>query len=318
MDPDGLAPRAPLPAAFRVVRVCHGESPAIPFRVPVRNGAAAGSTTLECPAITPFRIPIARDDFTRRAPEYPGYREEDMRHDLALHEDKLCAGQVRTLEGERTFVCHHDSTLGDLEAFVGALNQGRPEGLLLDTVLVTSGMHLVLFGNDPRTPDWTRGYPDYRNMTRQGGITFLHPEPALYEFGFAMCREQGPVFVHGPTTVSCGESAVIVERHCAVVAPPDTGIPEVPWGVRFGVKMEWESGRDAGDGSAGATPPRPPEGIPGAGMAGACGPGAGPGLTTTQGPARAPGRLDQRHGPCPAHTGGPGVPRPRSPWSHGH
>jgi len=245
MGPDGLAPHAPLPAAFRVVRASHGESPAIPFRVPVRDGAGVRveSTTLGCPGMSTCRIPMRRDAFTGQASARLEYGIGNMREDLALHEDNLCAGQVRTLAGKRTFVCRHDHTLGDLEAFVGELNRGRPDGLLLDTVLVTNGMYTVLFGNDPRTPNWTKGCPDYRNMTRQGGMTFLHPGPALYEFGFAMCREQGPAFVHGSTTVSCGESEVAVERHCAVAAPPDTSVPEVPWGVRFGVKMEWEEGR---------------------------------------------------------------------------
>lgn len=256
--PDGLAPCAPLPAAFRVVRAGRGESPAIPFRVPVRDGGAvgAGSTTTECPAMVTRKIPMPREAFIRRASSYLEDVEDDMGHDLALHEDELCARQVRSLAGDATFVCHYDSTLGDLEAFVGGLNRRRPEGLLLDTVLVTHGMYLVLFGNDPRTPDWTRGYPDYRNMTCQNGITFFHPEPALYESGFAMSREQGPVFVHGPTTVSCGEDGVEVERHCAVAAPPDSGIPEVPWGVKFDVVMEWNKGRAAGGGGMRAPGPR--------------------------------------------------------------
>lgn len=253
---DGHAPEAPLPAAFRVVRAGHGERPAIPFQVPVRSGGGvvARPTVLDCPAPQPFRFPVPRGGFTGRAPmRLAGVK--DMLRGLALHEDGLCAGRVGSLEGDATFVCHYDSTLADLEAFVRGLNRGRPKGLLLDTVLVTNGMYLVLFGNDPRTPDWTRGYPDYRNMTVQGGITFLHPKPALYEFGFAMSRNQGPVFVHGPTTVSCGEDEVVVERHCAVAAPPDAGVPEVPWGVKFDVVMEWKRSRGVG-GEPRALPPR--------------------------------------------------------------
>ncbi len=253
MDPDGFAPNAPLPAAFRVVRAGHGESPPIPFRVPVRDGATVGVESLElgCPGMSTCRILIPRDAFTGQAPARLECGEGDMRHDLALYEDKLCAEQVRALGGEREFAYRHDSTLADLEAFVGELNRERPDGLQLDTVIVTYGMHLALFGNDKRTADWTRGYPDYRNMARLGGITFLHPEPALYECGFAMCRGQGPAFVHGPTTVSCGEAEVVVERHCAVVAPPDSGIPEVPWGVRFRARKEREGGRGTGQGPGG-------------------------------------------------------------------
>jgi len=178
---------------------------------------------------------------------------DDLAHDLALHEDGLCAKAVMRLEGQSRFVCHHDSTLGDLEAFVGSLNRMRPKGLSLDTVLVNYGMYLVLFGNDPRTPDWTRGYPDYRNMTVQGGIAFLHHESVPHGHGYALSREQGPAFVHGPTTVSCGEGEIVVERYCAMAEPPDAGIPEVPWGVRFDVAMEWKKGK--GGGEAHGSPP---------------------------------------------------------------
>jgi len=255
-DPDGLAPNAPLPAAFRVVRAGHGESPPIPFRVPVRDGATVGVESLElgCPGMSTCRIPVPRDAFTGQASARLEHGEDDMRHDLALYEDELCAEQVRTLAGERTFVYRDDSTLADLEAFVGEINRERPEGLQLDTVIVTYGMYLVLFGNDPRASNWARGYPDYRNMARLGGMTFFHPEQALYDCGFATCREQGPAFVHGPTTVSCGEHEVVVERHCAVAAPPDTGVPGVPWGVRFSAKKEREGGSGAAPARAGQGP----------------------------------------------------------------
>ena len=264
MDPDGFAPSAPLPAAFRVVRAARDEMPAIPFQVPVRSGGTVGvgSATTKCPDLDTRRIPIPRNDFTGHA-SYLGGVKDDTRQDLALYEDRLCAKQVMSLAGNMTFVCHYDSTLADLEAFVGELNRSRPDGLPLDTVIVDYGMYLVLFGNDPRTPDWSAGYPDYRNMTRQGGITFLHPEASPHESGFAMCRGQGPVFVHGPTTVSCGEDEVVVERHCAVATPPDVGIPEVPWGVRFGVVMEWGKGKGGGAGGPRASPQRAPHGNPG-------------------------------------------------------
>lgn len=245
MASDGYAPEAPLPAAFRVVRVGHCEPPAIRFQIPVRNGNGIGvdSTTRPCPGLIPFRVPVQRTDFTEHMSTY----RQDMARNLALHEDRLCDEQVGTLKGEQTFVCHYDSTLEDLEVFVRGLNYGRPKGLLLDTVLVNYGMYLVLFGNDPRTQDWAKGYPDYRNMTLQGGINFLHSEAVLAEFGYAMSREQGPVFIHGPTTVSCNESEVEVARHCAVAVPPDTGVPEVPWGVRFNVTMEWKKGKGVDD-----------------------------------------------------------------------
>lgn len=251
-DPSGAAPEAPLPAAFRIARVGHGESPGIQFRVPVRSGGGVvtGSRTVPCPALSTCRIPMPRDAFTERASEYLGDLEEDMMHDLALYEDKLCARHFMRLGGDRTFVYTSDSTLRDLEAFVGELNRGRPEGLRLDTVIVTYGMYLVLFGNDPRLSYSKGGYPDYRNMTLQGGITFLHPESAPSEFGFAVSRGQGPVFVHGPTTVSCDDGEAVVERHCAVAAPPESGVPEVPWGVRFGARED----RDAGGAGAPGAP----------------------------------------------------------------
>lgn len=241
---------AGIPSAFRAVRVAHGKPPTIRFQTPMRNGGRVGtsSTTLTCPDLAIFKFPVPRTDFTEPMSAYM----QDMKDDLARHEDMLCHDKVDALGGEQTFVCHYDSTLEDLAAFIRGLNRGRPDGLALDTVFVNYGMYLVLFGNDPRLQDWTKGHPDYRNMTRQGGVTFFHYGATPQEYGYAMSREQGPVFVHGPTTVSCGEDEVAVERYCAVAAPPDSGVPEVPWGVRFNVVMEWKRGKSAGGGGEGA------------------------------------------------------------------
>jgi len=84
-DPDSAAPEAPLPSAFRAVRVGHGESPAIQFQSPVRNGGGVGvsPTALPCPDLIPFRVLVPRTDFT----EPMSTCRQDLKHDLAIYED---------------------------------------------------------------------------------------------------------------------------------------------------------------------------------------------------------------------------------------
>ena len=142
-----------------------------------------------------------------------------------------------------------NSALDGLAAFVEGLNASRPRALCLDRVIVNYGMCLTLFGNDRRTDSWAIGYPFYdgrllyRNMSVLGGIAFLHHPGVPHDGAYALSSAQGPVFAHGPSRIDCTDGEIAVSRHCGIVDPP-RGLPECPWGVRFGTRKDRDAGNE--------------------------------------------------------------------------
>ncbi len=249
MDPDGHAPSAPLAAGFRVQRTCLDRQEYAEFQVPSRNNGTitCDQTRKSITHVPRFAFRDKLSTFLRRG-VYDFH--DNMDNNIWWREDALCVEQLSTLDGQETFDCHWDSTLADLELFIGKLNRSRPPELQLDTVFVNYGLYIVLFGRDPRTLDWSEGYPEYRNMVRLNGITFLHSSSLPHYCSFATSSAQGPVFVHGPSILRCTDSTIDVERYCALIAPPTSSVPSVPWGVRFNVTMEWKKSKgQSGEGS---------------------------------------------------------------------
>ncbi len=247
MDPDGNAPSAPLAAGFRVQRTRLARQECAESQVPSpANGKAVCDHGRTGMADMPhFALKIKRPDFMR-----PGANDfyYNMADSIWWREDAMCLEQLMALDGEETFACHWDSTLADLEDFVGRLNRSRPDDMRLDTVFVDYGLYLLLFGRDPRTLDWSEGYPDYRNMVRLNGITFLHSSSMPPDSSFATSSAQGPVFVHGPSILRSTDSEIKVERYCDLAFPPTTGAQGVPWGVKFNSTMEWRKSKKQSEG----------------------------------------------------------------------
>ncbi len=241
MDPDGNAPSAPLAAGFRMRRTCLDTQECAEFRVPLPNGrtVTCDQASEKISRMPHFELTVKRPDFVRHG-DCAFYH--DMAESIWWREDAMCIEQLMALDGQETFGCHWDSTLADLELFIARLNRSRPPGLKLDTVFVNYGLYILLFGRDPQTLDWPEEFPEYRNMVRLNGITFLHSSSLPLDFSFATSSAQGPVFVHGPSILRCTDSEIKVERYCHLVAPPP-GMPSVPWGVRFNVTMEWTTSK---------------------------------------------------------------------------
>ena len=240
---EGTPPEAPLPAAFRMHRLARGKAAKVQFDVPAGGPGEAGARVVrrdvgELPVGHTSR---ARSSFEGTLPSYA----RDLEFVIEKYEDDMCLAQLEGLgEAGETYTCRGNSTLGELAGFVSRLNSGRPRMLHFDTVLVNYGMYLTLFGNDTRTPSWAMGYPldgderPYRNMTTLGGITFLHHPRIPSDAGFALSSRQGPVFVHGPSSIRCTEEAIVTRRQCGIAKPP-LGTQKCPWGVRFGAEMNY-------------------------------------------------------------------------------
>ncbi|RNJ74190.1 MAG: hypothetical protein EB832_00370 [Thaumarchaeota archaeon S14] len=246
----GDAPVAPLPAAFRVCRVGDGQPASVKFDVPTRgpDGVRVETEWKEIGPMSPRAIEFPRGALGNGLLPFPKCIERDLGSTIAEHEDNMCLELLHGLGavGE-TYAYRWNSTLDGLARFVGGLNAPRPSELRLDTVIVNLGMYVALFGNDGRTPSWVAGYPFYggehlyRNMSVLDGIAFLYHPEVPHDCAYALSSVQGPVFAHGPTAIDCTSDGIAVTRHCGVVEPP-RGLPECPWGVRFGVEKVEEAG----------------------------------------------------------------------------
>ena len=240
------APKAPLPAAFRVCRVIGDHPRSVKFGVPARAGGRIVARTGwkgmgELPAGT---MEFPRRDFESSLPPSPKDIERDLGPTIEAYEDGMCLGRLQELGAvDDEYVYRWNSALDGLAAFVEGLNASRPRALRLDRVIVNCGMYLTLFGNDRRTDSWAIGYPFYdgrllyRNMSVLDGIAFLHHPGVPHDGAYALSSAQGPVFAHGPSRIDCTDGEIAVSRHCGIVDPP-RGLPECPWGVRFGARKD--------------------------------------------------------------------------------
>jgi len=247
--PAGDAPKAPLPAAFRVCRLDGARPKKIRFRVAVDGpgGIAAGTEEAEAWMPRARRAKIQRRALVGQLPPRPNVPGRDLEPMVWAHEDGMCLDRLEGLArvGD-TYGYRWNSTPDELAGFVSRLNASRPRALRLDRVIVNYGMYLTLFGNDSRTPSWSRGYPFYdgrllyQNMSVLDGIALLHHPDVPHDGAYALSSAQGPVFVHGPSTMESSSDEIEISRHCGLVEPP-RGAPGCPWGVRFGVEREHDA-----------------------------------------------------------------------------
>ena len=254
--PRGDAPSAPLPAAFRVCRLDGEEPKRIRFHVAADgpDGIAAVAEESEARQPRAGRAKIARRELLGRPLPRPGGPGGALESIAGEYEDGLCLDRLEKLDRvEDTYEYRWNSTLGELARFVSGLNADRPRALRLDRVIVNYGMYLALFGNDCRTPGWSRGYPFYdgrllyQNMSVLDGIAFLHHPDVPHDGAYALSSAQGPVFVHGTSYIESSGDGIGIGRRCGLVEPP-RGAPGCPWGARFGVEREHDADEEWPDG----------------------------------------------------------------------
>lgn len=248
----GTAPNAPLQAAFRLCRAVGGSQATIQFHVPARSRGGLDSRPVWRRVGTPpaVKIVVPMHELGRFAPSHIGEGLGAME----MREDAICLWRLARLGRIRkTYVYRWGDTLYDLAGFVAGLNDARPGMLHLDTVIVDSGMYMALFpGTDPNHA-WFSGYPDrdgkprYQNMYVLGGIAFLHHPGVPHGRAYAMSSAQGPVFVHGPSSMRFTRNGLEIARSCGVEDPPGAP-PGLPWGVMFETRREGgKDGDRAGD-----------------------------------------------------------------------
>lgn len=242
----GDAPKAPLPSAFRMLRVSRERAPGAEFLVPTvgKGGIYAAPETV--PAVLPRAraAGLPRGAFERSIPTHPGDIVRLIKSSIWDYEDAICLGRLCRLgQAGKAYVFEWSDTLHGLAEFVARLNDSRPGKLRLDTVLVNSYTCASLFYGVDGVHSWIGGYPyydgkaRYQNMYVLGGIAFLHHAGIPQDVAYALSSAQAPVFVHGPSSIRGTRDAIEVARHCGLVEPPRNP-PECPWGVRFGVERD--------------------------------------------------------------------------------
>jgi len=247
------APLAPLPAAFRLCRSAE-RRPAAQFRVRVESPGGIGTGVVTG---TAQRSPLVGIAFPRHGyvPEqyYCAFdADRDLGMPIGAYEDQILLAQLDALgEDGEGYELRAGSDLGSLAAAMSRLNDRRPRGLRLDTAIVGTHMGMTLLENQFGAGHWRAGYPFYggrplyQNMAVLGGLSLLHHPGIPVGSAFAVSSGQGPVFVHGPSSIHCTGDGLAVARRYGVIEPPRAA-PECPWGVRLCVegdrRVEWHYG----------------------------------------------------------------------------
>lgn len=234
---------APLARAFRRFSLTGGRPPYVEFSVPARKPGGLCAETM-C-------VPTDRARMTRTTrqissgsgfPRLPKGTEHDATSAIRAYEDSMCHEKLRSLGSvKKTYEWTRRSTLLDLKEFVANLDKARPYELQFDAVIINPDMYNALFEISYGKPLPAQGcvFPgiiiSYKNMIAMGRFKFLcHPRIPI-DCAYALSSEQAPVFVYGPSTTTSINNGQEVSRPCGFVEPPP-GMPECPWGVRFGVR----------------------------------------------------------------------------------
>lgn len=244
----GGPPSAPLPAAFRTSRVMEVGAPRVPFRVPVESPGGIGTRIVGKQV---ERLPLLGIRIRQHALEHDHCRldvDRDLGRPIREHEDQIVLAQLETLAWSGgTYELRPGSSLDGLAGLVWRLNGRRPSRLPLDTVITGTHMGMTLLENQFGGNHWHAGCPFYDgmplylNMAVLDGLALLHHPGIPHGSAFAVSSAQAPVFLHGPTYVSCADGALKVVRRYGIVEPP-RGEPWCPWGVRIGVRGDRGAG----------------------------------------------------------------------------
>lgn len=181
------------------------------------------------PEMRPARFSVPRHGFDQYG---AGTFLEGIVLPAMSHEGDLCAREL-------TNFCFHASrysggggqALDGLCRFVDALNRDYAPSARLDTVFVGTETAHALANSKPRgtAVEGTQGAVEH------GGLRVLGNERVPEDAMFAMSHARGPVFVSGPTTVTCAEDEFSIGRYCQLVAPQGGLSGRAPYGLRLDV-----------------------------------------------------------------------------------
>lgn len=222
---------AHLPFGFRCAR---SASPAHAIALAPWPGSPGATDTAteeigEIPEIRPAGFSVPRHGFDQYGAET---FLEGIVMPIMSHEGDLCVRELSNF-------CFHMSrysggggqALDGMCRFVEALNSDYPPSTRLDTVFVDTEIAHALAGAKPQgvAVEGTQSAVEY------GGLRVLGNERVPEDAMFAMSHARGPVFVNGPTTITCTEDEFVVGRYCQLVSPQGGLSGKTPYGLRLDV-----------------------------------------------------------------------------------
>lgn len=172
--------------------------------------------------LEPLRFSVPREAISHG----PTGFARDVMSRVRAFEDDLCLAELGRLPAYDTELEHDPSSLnvGLLLGFISQINEKRPDESRLDTVFLSPLAFASLArnggGSDTRLP--------HPNVLQAGGCTIVAHDLVADGIAYVISSRQGPVFVHGPTVILCGDAEVTIEHYCGtedVAVPPVPGVP---------------------------------------------------------------------------------------------
>lgn len=231
--PAGSPPAAHLPFGFGAVACDTAQPPPIPF--PAEEPVRGRPTPVEREHARPMRpasFAVPLDGLGE-----PGARAfvDGIIAPVWAHEDRACVEALALLQRQAGEIgLGAGSTVTDLCAQVrAAVDPATPPIMRPDTAFIGSGLLAGLEADEvtaacPRPAPNMIDHVSGLRVLAHGGI----PDGVLY----AISSVRGPVFVSGPTEVTCTDDALVVARYCGVVSPRLRRHGQPPHGFCVGVR----------------------------------------------------------------------------------
>jgi len=225
---------AHLPFGFRCAR---SVSPAhaialAPWPGSPRVPDAAAGGVGKIPEMRPARFSVPRHGFDQYG---TGTFLEGIVPPVMSHENDVCARELSSF-------CFHAAryssragqTLDGLCRFVDAINRNYAPPVRLDTVFVGIEVAYALANIKPHGT----AVEETQGAVEHGGLRVLGNERIPEDAMFVMSHARGPVFVSGPTTITCAEDEFSIGRYCQLVSPQGGLSGKTPYGLKLDVVGE--------------------------------------------------------------------------------
>lgn len=231
--PAGSPPAAHLPFGFGTVACDTAQPPPIQFLAeePVR-GRPTPVEREHAQPMRPASFAVPRDGFDEFG---AGAFVDGIIAPVWAHEDRACVEALSLLQRQAGGIgLEAGSTLTGLCAQVrGAVDPATPPFMRPDTAFIGSGL-LGGLGPDEATAACPRPAPNM--IDHVSGLRVLAHDAIPDDAVYAISSARGPVFVSGPTEITCTDDAFVVARYCEVISPRLRRHGQPPHGFCAGVR----------------------------------------------------------------------------------
>ncbi len=182
------------------------------------------------PKMTPVRFSVPRDGFDQFDVET---FVEGMMWPIWSCENNACLEALDQLYPfKATFKYGGSQTLTHLWGFVRKMNDEQG-GMELDTVFINHAVFNSLISEG--IPEMSAIIAD--NVIDHMGVRIIGHERIPENVAYVTSHMYGPLFITGPTTITCTDDEFTVGRYCSVVSPPTNAGRAKPYGFKASIAM---------------------------------------------------------------------------------